>query len=183
MPRRFFTQLSRRYDHKKENQWYLRPFNYILAHPMYFATTRRGVSSGLWLGLFIGLLPIPGQTMIAVLGAIALRLNVPVAAIAVWISNPLTFVPIFYLSYKLGATLLNIPAEAFPDEFTWEWLSSKLAVRWEPLFYGSFIIASSVASTAYVIVNLVWQIMTMKRYRLRRQHRSWNKLATPKNSK
>jgi uncharacterized protein (DUF2062 family) len=71
MPRRFFTQLSRRYDHKKENQWYLRPFNYILAHPMYFSTTRRGVSSGLWLGLFIGLLPIPGQTMIAVLGAMA----------------------------------------------------------------------------------------------------------------
>jgi len=150
---------------------------------MYFAATRRGVSSGLWLGLFIGLLPIPGQTMISVLGAMALRVNVPIAAIAVWISNPLTFVPIFYLSYKLGATVLNIPVEPFPDKLTWEWLSSELSMLSKPLFYGSFIIASSVASTAYIIVNLVWQIMTMKRYRLRRQQRSWNKLAKPKNSK
>jgi len=173
MPRKFFTRLSRRYSHKQDHPWYLRPFDYILAHPAYFSATRRSVSSSLWLGIFIGLLPIPAQTPLAVLGAIALRVNVPLAAIAVWISNPLTFVPIFYLSYKLGATILGIPPESFPDQFSWDWVISELTDVWKPLFYGSFIIASSVASTVYVIVNLIWQIMTRKRYRLRRQHRSW----------
>mgnify|MGYP001824037678 CR=1 FL=1 len=178
MPRRFFTRLSRQYRQKQDHPWYLRPFDYALAHPAYFSATRRSVSSALWLGLFLGLLPIPGQTMIALLGAIAMRINIPIAAIAVWISNPLTVVPIFYLAYRLGATILNIPPEPVPDDITMEWLSGELAEIWKPLFYGSFIIASSVASTVYVVVNLIWQIMTRKRYRLRRQNRRFTRKPT-----
>ena len=178
MPRRFFTQISRQYRQKQDHPWYLKPFDYVLAHPAYFSATRRSVSSALWLGLFTGLFPIPGQTMIAVLGAVALRVNVPIAAIAVWISNPLTFVPIFYLAYRLGAVILNIPAEPFPDDVTMAWVGEELAEIWKPLFYGSFIIASSVASTTYVIVNLIWQVMTRKRYRLRRQNRRFTRKTT-----
>jgi len=178
MPRRFFTRLSRQYRYKQDHPWYLRPFDYILAHPAYFSATRRSVSSALWLGLFLGLLPIPGQTMIAVLGAFAMRINIPIAAIAVWISNPVTFVPIFYLAYRLGATILNIPPEPFPDQITMQWFTTELTEIWKPLFYGSFIIASSVASTAYVIVNMIWQVMTRKRYRLRRQNRRFTRKST-----
>ena len=175
MPRRFFTQISRRYRHKQDHPWYLRPFDYILAHPVYFSATRRSVSSALWLGLFLGLLPIPGQTMIAALGAVVMRINVPIAALAVWISNPVTFVPIFYLAYRLGATILDIPPEPFPDQVSIEWFRAELAEIWKPLFYGSFIIASSVASTAYVVVNMIWQFMTRKRYRLRRENRRFTR--------
>ena len=178
MPRRFFSKVSRQYRVKNENgdhPWYLKPFDYALAHPAYFAANRRSISSALWLGLFIGLLPIPGQTPLALLGAIALRVNVPLAAIAVWISNPVTFVPIFYLAYRLGATLLNIPPEPWPDQISWEWLTSEMAVRWKPLFYGSFIVATSVSSTVYVAVNFIWQVMTRNRYRTRRDNRNWSK--------
>jgi uncharacterized protein (DUF2062 family) len=179
MPRRFFTQISRRYKQNQTHPWYLKPFDYALAHPAYFSANRRSISSALWLGIFLGLLPIPGQTPLAILGAMALRVNVPLAALAVWISNPITFVPIFYLSYRLGATILNIPPEPFPEQISWDWLTSEMSLRWKPLFYGSFIVASSVASTVYVLVNFVWQVMTRKRYRLRRNNRPWRKHSSP----
>ncbi|MGI9290820.1 MAG: DUF2062 domain-containing protein, partial [Gammaproteobacteria bacterium] len=138
-----------------------------LEHPVYFSTTRRSVGGGLWLGLFVGLLPIPGQTILAVLAALWLRVNIPVAAIVLWISNPLTFVPIFYLAYRMGALMLNIPTESVPAEFTMDWVSQELASRWKPLAVGSFVMALSVSSTAYFLVSVVWHISTILRYRKR----------------
>jgi len=169
MPRRFFTRISDQFRRKKKHPWYLKPFDFILAHPVYFSSSRRGVGGGLWLGLFVGLLPIPGQTLVAVLGAVLLRVNVPVAAIAIWISNPVTFVPIFYLAYRIGALILNIPIEAMPAEPSWAWLSEEIALRWKPLMVGSLIMAVSVASTAYLIFSVVWHVLTVSRYRKRHQ--------------
>ena len=167
MPRKFFTRVSARYRKKKVHPWYLRPFEYILAHPAYFSATRRSVGGGLWVGIFIGLLPIPGQTVVAVIGSILLRVNVPIAAVTVWISNPITFVPIFYLSYRIGAILLDIPTETFPDELSWAWLSEELVARWKPLALGSFIMALSVSSTVYLLVSVSWHVSTVRRYRSR----------------
>ena len=169
MPRKFFTQVSRRFRMKKEQPWYLRPFNYVLTHPVYFSATRRGVGGGLWVGLLVGLLPIPGQTIVAVLGALLLRVNLPVAAITVWISNPVTFVPIFYLAYKIGAALLNLPIEAVPAQLSWAWLTEGIALRLKPLFLGSLIMAISVASTAYLLFSAIWHVSTLYRYRRRHQ--------------
>jgi uncharacterized protein (DUF2062 family) len=167
MPRRFFTHISTRFRKKRDHPWYLKPFEYVLAHPVYFATTRRSVAGGLWIGLFIGLLPIPGQTLVAVLAALWMRVNVPVAAITIWISNPVTFVPIFYLAYQLGALLLNIPTEPLPPEPTLAWVIQELAIRWRPLALGSLIIALSVSSTAYLLVSAIWHVSTISRYRRR----------------
>jgi uncharacterized protein (DUF2062 family) len=169
MPRRFFSRISKQYRRNKVQPWYLRPFRYVLEHPVYFSPSRRSVGGGLWLGIFFGLLPIPGQTAAAILGAFLLRVNVPVAAITVWISNPLTFVPIFYLAYRLGAALMNIPPEPLPDEFSIAWLGDELALRWKPLVYGSFIMALSAASSVYLLVSAVWHVSTIYRYRRRHQ--------------
>lgn len=169
MPRRFFTHISRRYRQNQNHPWFLKPFDYILAHPVYFSTSRRGVGGGLWVGLFIGLLPIPGQTIVAMLSALLLRVNVPIAALTVWISNPLTFVPIFYVAYKIGAALMGIPIEDIPAELSWGWLSEEIALRWKPLIVGSLIMALSVASTVYLLLSAAWHIATI--YRYRRRHR------------
>ncbi len=171
MPRKFFTRFSREYRRKNEHPWFLKPFDYVLSHPVYFSASRRGVGGGLWLGLFIGLLPIPGQTVLAVLGALLLRVNLPVAAITIWISNPITFVPIFYLAYKIGATLLGMPIDTIPAEPTMEWLTEEIAFRWKPLMYGSLIMAVSVASTVYLAFSVLWHVTTVQRYRRRHQHR------------
>jgi uncharacterized protein (DUF2062 family) len=167
MPRRFFTSISARFKQKRDHPWYLKPFDYIITHPVYFSATRRSVGGGLWIGLFVGLLPIPGQTIVAVLAALWLRVNIPVAAITIWITNPITFVPIFYLSYRIGALILNIPTESVPAEFTLDWVSQELALRWRPLALGSLIMALSVSSIAYLLVSAIWHVSTIKRYRRR----------------
>ncbi|MDP6436860.1 MAG: DUF2062 domain-containing protein [Gammaproteobacteria bacterium] len=178
MPRRFFSRVSKQYNRNGEHPWYLKPFDFILEHPIYFAPTRRSVGGGVWLGIFYGLLPIPGQTPLAVLSAFVLRVNVPVAAITVWISNPLTFVPIFYLGYRIGAAILNIPAEPWPDEITLDWLTNELAIRWKPLIYGALILSTSAATAVYVAVNAIWQASTMIRYRRRHRRPRKTKRAT-----
>ena len=167
MPRRFFNRVSKHYRRNGAQAWYLHPFRYLLEHPVYFSATRRSVCGGLWLGIFFGLLPIPGQTAVAVLAAFLLRVNVPVAAITVWISNPLTFVPIFYLAYRLGAAMMNIPTEALPAEFTMAWLGDELALRWKPLILGSLIMGLSIASSVYLLVSGAWHVSTISRYRRR----------------
>lgn len=178
MPRRFFSHVSNQYRRNGEHPWYLKPFDYILEHPIYFAPTRRSVAGGLWLGVFYGLLPIPGQTALAIISAFALRVNVPVAAVTVWVSNPLTFVPIFYLGYRIGTALLNIPAEPLADEVTVEWLRDELALRWKPLIYGCLVLATSAATGAWVVVNAIWRVSTLIRYRGRHQRPGKTKRAT-----
>ena len=166
MPRRFFKRFSVRFP-EKEHPWYLKPFDYIIAHPVYWSTSRRAVCGGLWIGLFVGLLPIPGQTIVSVLLALLLRVNVPLAALVIWISNPLTFVPIFYLAYKIGAIVLNVPTEPFPDEIYLGWLAQQTATVIKPLFVGSLLMGLSISSMVYLVVSAVWHIATIRRYRKR----------------
>lgn len=170
MPRRFFKKISLQFLQKGDHPWYLRPFDFLLAHPVYFSASRRAVCGGLWIGLFVGCLPIPGQTVVAVLAALLFRVNLPVSAITIWISNPLTFGPIFYLAYRIGAILLNIPPEPFPAEFDMDWLLGQAALRWKPLFLGAVIMGVSLASVGYLVVSAIWHLLTIQRYR-RRHHR------------
>lgn len=167
MPRRFFSRLSRRYSQKKEYSWYLKPFEFLLSHPIYFSASRRAVSGGIALGLFLGLLPIPAQTLLAISGALLLRVNLPLAALAVWISNPLTFVPLFYFAYRIGAVLLDIPVESIPPEPSIHWVGEEIALIWRPLLYGSILIATSAASIAYLGISMLWHVLTLRRYRKR----------------
>ena len=166
MPRRFFRRLSVRYK-QKDQPWYLRPFRFVLTHPVYFSTNRKSVAGGLWVGLFIAFLPMPGHMIVAILSALMLRVNIPVAAAAVWVTNPLTVVPIFYLAYRLGCAVMNVPVQSFPEEFSWNWMTTELIANWKPLWFGSVILATSISSAAYVLINVVWRISTTYRYRRR----------------
>lgn len=164
MPRRFFSRLSRRFDPNKQRAWYLKPFSFLLTHPVYFSAGRRAVSGGMAVGVFIGLLPILGQTAVAIFAALMLRVNLPLAAVAVWISNPVTFIPIFYFAYRIGAAILNIPPVGLPTEDTWwDWVLLHL----RPLSYGSLLIATSAASVTYLTVSTLWHVLTVQRYRQR----------------
>lgn len=167
MPRRFFSRFSRQYRQKSDHPWYLKPFDFLLSHPVYFSVSRRSVSGGIAVGLFVGLLPIPGQTPLAILAALLLQINLPLAVVSLWISNPLTFVPLFYFAYRIGALLLDIPAEALPPSVSLAWVTEEVALRWRPLMYGSLIMATSVASVAYLTISAIWHILTVNRYRLR----------------
>lgn len=133
------------------------------------ATHRRSVAGGIWVGLFFAFMPVPGQTLLALLGAVILKVNVAVAALAVFVTNPLTIGPIFYFCYRVGAQLLGIPMVEDPDfELSLVWLQSSLAQIWQPLLLGGMVIGLLTACIGFLAVSLVWRVSTAYRYRKRR---------------
>jgi uncharacterized protein (DUF2062 family) len=170
MPRRFFRRVSGGYL-RNERPWILRPFHAILSHPTFFAVDRRSIAGAIWIGVFIALLPLPGQTLIALLAALVLRVNLPIAGIVTWITNPVTMVPIFYWEYRLGTQILDIPAENFDIELSWEWVTNGFPAFWKPLMLGSAISATIIASLSYVAVSVAWRSVIAYRYKRRHFNR------------
>ena len=63
---------------------------------------------GLSLGIFSGCFPFFGlQTLMGVFLAKILKGNSILAALGTWISNPLTYVPLYYFNYRVGSLLIN----------------------------------------------------------------------------
>lgn len=76
-------------------------------HPHLWKSDKRSIAGGLATGLFAAFVPVPFQMVLAAGGAIFFRVNMPLALIGCWVSNPFTMVPIFLIAKKLGASLLT----------------------------------------------------------------------------
>lgn len=170
MPRRFLRRISREYR-GNQRAWYLKPFGAMLRHPMYFAVNRRSITGALAIGAFISMLPVPGHTPLAVIAALMTGVNVGVAALAAWINSPLTLVPVFYFEYRLGALLLDIPPQPWPEEVSWEWLQAQIGLMWKPLFLGALVVAPLTAALIWFGVNAVWRWSSGRRLQRRRARR------------
>jgi len=164
MARLFFRRLSRQYR-PKQASWYLGPLRHRLAQSRYFAVNRRSVTGGLWCGVFFGFQPVPVQTLLAVGSSLALRVNPAIAALAVWVSNPLTYAPILYAEYRLGSALLG--REAGLAALNWRSLGSMASDVWLPVLVGSLAGGALLATLAWVTVNWIWRWSTMLSYRQR----------------
>jgi uncharacterized protein len=69
---------------------------------------------GLAAGIFCGCFPFFGlQTLLGVALASAVRGNHLLAAAGTWISNPFTYVPLYWFNYRLGSWLIG-PADSWP---------------------------------------------------------------------
>ena len=65
-------------------------------------------AKGLAIGVFSGCFPFFGfQTLIGVFFARLAKGNIFLATIGTWISNPFTYVPLYYFNYKVGSIILN----------------------------------------------------------------------------
>ena len=65
-------------------------------------------AKGLAIGVFSGCFPFFGfQTLIGVFFAKLAKGNVVLAAIGTWISNPFTYIPLYYFKYKVGSIFFN----------------------------------------------------------------------------
>jgi Uncharacterized protein conserved in bacteria len=83
-----------------------------MSDPELWHLTRRSVSTAIGVGLFLAMLPMPGQMPVAVILALRYRFNLPVALAAVFVTNPLTMAAIYLFAYEVGAFLLQTPAPA-----------------------------------------------------------------------
>ncbi len=70
------------------------------------STSQRALGFGV--GIFSGCFPFFGfQTLMGVFLAKIFNGNSILAALGTWISNPFTYVPLYYFNYRLGSLILN----------------------------------------------------------------------------
>jgi uncharacterized protein len=152
-----------------------------LRHPNLWHLNRRSVSGAVAIGLFSGLVPGPLQMLTALLLAVPLKKNIPVALIVTLYTNPFTIVPLYLLAYAYGNLLLGMsatPAAVVPFEWDWTEFGASLAALWrwtmslgKPLAAGLVALASTLALVGYVAVRLAWRAWVVGAWRARARRR------------
>lgn len=150
-------------------------------HPNLWCVNRRSVSGGVAIGLFAGLIPGPLQMLGALLFAIPLRKNIPIALATTLYTNPLTIVPLYVLAYRYGKVLLGVRhggGGVPPFEMDWsDWVGSLHALaEWalrlgKPLAVGLPALAITLAAIGYAAVQLAWRLYVAAAWRARRKRR------------
>lgn len=175
MPRKFLNKLmpDRHALHAQlHGKWYMRPFQALLHDPGLWHINRRGSCGAFALGLFICCMPIPGHMLLAVLGALYWRFNLPIAVVSVWANNPLTFGPIYYLSYKFGTLILHLKPHPFPEHMSLHWLLAEFTHIWEPLWLGCILTGLLFALIGYIGLRITWRVSIRRRWNRRQRERN-----------
>ncbi|ABA59124.1 DUF2062 domain-containing protein [Nitrosococcus oceani] len=134
--------------------------------------SRRSTAGAVGVGLFIAFLPLPGQMLIAAVAAAWARVNLPVAILMVWVTNPLTMGPMFFFAYKVGTWLLGSPVYGPEFEFTWQqWLQTRLAATWEPFLLGCLVVGVVVGLTGGLLTLVLWRLEVSRRWRNRKRRK------------
>ena len=117
-------------------------------------------AKGLAIGVFSGCFPFFGfQTLLGVFFAKLAKGNIVLAAIGTWISNPFTYIPLYYFNYKVGSIFIRNSTNITFDR---NWGINDL---WEQgsifsikLILGSSVVGLSLACIAGVIVLWLYKI-------------------------
>lgn len=170
MPRKFLKRIMPDHRMMREHP-HLQRFGQRLTEPKLWHLNRRSIAFGLAAGLFVGFMPILGQMFVAAALAIWLRVNLPVAVMAVWVTNPITIGPIYFCSYQVGAYILDLPVRDHAFTMSWHWFASEFVTIWQPLLLGSFILGTLAAVLAVLVVRLCWRIVVVRSWLRRRQNK------------
>lgn len=169
-----------------------------MGHPRLWHLSRKGVALGVALGIFFGLLLPIAQSPAATGMAILLRANVPVAIASTFVTNPVTFGPIYYAAYRLGNAVLGetpaVPAPAVQadgervvQDMTQEQQDQVHTRPWrdriqrwwkrleqvgKPLIVGLALIATASGLAVYFIAEALWRLRVRWNRRRRTRERS-----------
>lgn len=146
--------------------------------PNLWHINRYSASMAFFIGLFVAFIPLPGQMIIAALMAILVRCNLPLAVSLIWVTNPLTMPAIYYLAYRVGALLIDVPVQVVRFHLSWDWASSTLVAIWEPFLLGCLICGLLFGSLGYFVISMLWRWHVAKRWKQRKKAR----LARPQDS-
>jgi|SRR3954470_23628588 len=169
----------------------LRLFEKFLHDPNLFHLNRRSVSVAFFWGLFIAILPVPGQMPLSALAALVFRCNLPIAVALAWVSNPFTTPFLLLLSYKVGAFILQADASSnLNDEGiiasanvvwtqlldgnfseSWNWFLKSLGDIWKPLLLGLIITGLMAGALGYFVMQIFWRWNVTRAWQKRKQER------------
>ena len=176
MPRRLIKKITPDHDTIR-NHKHMQIFGTLLHDPNLFHLNRRSVSGAFALGLFWAMIPIPLQMLAAAASAMIFRVNLPLSVALVWLTNPLTMPPVFYINYLLGTWLLNTPKSETKFEISMGWVAASMDEIWQPLYFGSFISGILLGIVGYTCVRLLWRLHIISRIQEKRQKARARKIA------
>jgi len=147
-------------------KWYSSPRD-IIRYLLGLDDTHHAIALGTTIGVFVGMTPTVGIQMILVMVVAFLakpffHFNRVAALITVYISNPVTMVPIYYLDYKVGTLFFESrhTVEDFQQILHYngfaEWWQTIVALFVDvgmPLLVGSLIVASVCAAPTYPLMR------------------------------
>jgi len=139
---------------------------FFVYHILHVDDTPHRIALGVATGLFVAWTPTIGAQMaLTVLLCAIFRANKLVGVPFVWISNPLTIIPVYYPSYLVGAALMpgtstkqllhwrTMVSQVFDSDLSW-W--DRILGFWRfaleiagPLWLGSILVGLAIAGLAY----------------------------------
>ena len=180
MPRKFFRKYLPSHESVRQNR-YIRFFGTALHHPNLWHLNRKSVAGGTAIGLFCGLVPGPLQMLSAALFAILFRVNLPVAVILTWYTNPFTIVPLYYIAYKLGMFVTGGNGQVLPGGDLdllalpiMEWIPALylwVTSMGRPFVLGLFLLALILAVAGYLLAIAAWRVHVTLAWNKRRRTR------------
>jgi uncharacterized protein (DUF2062 family) len=180
VPRKFFRKYLPDPDTVRSSRL-VKPFGSLLQHPNLWCLNRRSVAGAVAIGLFCGLIPGPLQMLGALLFAIPLRRNIPVALLVTLYTNPLTIVPLYLLAYGYGRLILWETVDPGPIvHFEMDWSafgdSMHRLLLWmlalgKPLGIGLVALGLTLAILGYVTVYVAWRMYVVGAWRARGKRR------------
>lgn len=144
-----------------DDSWPHRIFGVRIFHQDIWHVDKRTLANGASLGLFIAFTPtIPFQMLLCTVGAMLLRVNLPVALAGSFATNPVTAVPYYLFARRLGERLLTeawlaIALELFEFESRAGWFVQQSLYLWA----GCLVISSVAAVAGYLAVRALWSAL------------------------
>lgn len=183
MPRKFFRKVMPSV-HKVREVRVLSMFGDSLFHPSLWHLNRRSAAGGVAIGMFCGLIPGPLQMVGAGIACVLFRVNLPVALVTTFYTNPLTIVPLYLIAYQIGSFVMghsrSVPVTMPP---AWNWsqpLGSAEAIgHWmiglgPPLALGVFLLACLLSALGYAVIRALWSVHLRRAWQARRRRTAPN---------
>ena len=89
--------------------------------PYLWEMHKHSVAGGVSVSLLVAFVPLPLEMVLAAFLAIVFRVNLPVAVLSTWLTNPITFIPANYLIYKTGQFFYNGQDAFLSGKFQFQW--------------------------------------------------------------
>lgn len=165
---------------KNPLRWYSSP-RQIMRSLLTLDDTPHSIALGTAIGMMVGMTPTVGIQMVIILGLAFIMqkfcpFNKLAALITVFISNPLTMVPIYYFNYRVGCLFLSGDAtkESFQETFSgknggdwwnpmtwWNPISTLFIEFGWPLFLGAILVAVITGVVTYPLT--LWLVKNFQK--------------------
>ena len=114
------------------------------------------VARALFIGMFWMMIPMPFQMIPAAMMCVMFRANIPLAMTCVWISNPFTWIPIYFSNYIFGTLLLNEKIDVIDSNSCANYVLNNIVDFWQPLYLGSIVGGFLLGLGCFIFVYILY---------------------------